>query len=307
MKILVLGAGGVGGYFGGRLAQAGADVSFLVRPKRAAQLAASGLVIKGPAGDLTQRVTTVLAPDVHPEYDLIMVACKAYDLEDAIAAIAPAVRPDTAILPFLNGVKHMDRLDQAFGRVRVLGGVAQIAATLTPGGEILQLNEIHSVIFGERDAPTSTRCETLAAIMAKARFASRLSATIQLEMWEKFVFLATLAAMTCMMRAAIGPIVRTYDGTALVLEMLEECRLVAAAAGFEPRADFMQRTRGMLTDRASAFTASMLRDIEKGGPIEGEHIVGDMLVRARQQGVAAPLLRVANCHLQTYELVRERS
>src|SRR5579863_1900919 len=104
MKILVLGAGGVGGYFGGRMAQAGADVSFLVRPKRAAQLAATGLVIKSPVGDLTQPVTTVLASDVRPDYDLIMVTCKAYDLEDAMQTISPAMGPDTAVLPFLNGV-----------------------------------------------------------------------------------------------------------------------------------------------------------------------------------------------------------
>jgi len=307
MKILVLGAGGVGGYFGGRLAEAGADVSFLVRPKRAAQLAAKGLVIKSPAGDLTQSVTTVLAAEVRPDYDLIMFTCKAYDLEDAMQAIAPAMGPATAVLPFLNGVKHLDRLDQAFGRARVLGGVAQIAATLSPAGEILQLNDMHVVIFGERDAPTSKRCESLAAVMAKANFVSKLSANIQLELWEKFVFLTTLAGMTCLMRAGIAPIVRSVEGEALVLAMLEECRRVAAAEGFDPRPEFMQRGHALLTDRTRPFTASMLRDIEKGGPIEGEHIVGDMLARARQHGVAAPLLRVAVCHLQTYELARKET
>src|SRR5271167_1431545 len=108
MKILMLGAGGVGGYFGGRMAAAGADVTFLVRPKRAALLAATGLVIRSPLGDLTQQVKTVLAAEVKPDYDLVMFACKSYDLEDAIASVAPAMGPDTALLPFLNGVLHME-------------------------------------------------------------------------------------------------------------------------------------------------------------------------------------------------------
>ena len=304
MKILVLGAGGVGGYFGGRLVESGADVHFLVRPKRAQQLAANGLVIKSPVGDAKLRVVTVLAAEVSSDYDIVLFTCKAYDLDDAVAAIKPAMGPATAVLPLLNGMKHMQRLDAEFGRARVLGGVAQIAANLSPDGEILHLNELHTLIFGERERPSSPRCEALAAIMGKAKFDSALTDRIELDLWEKFMFLATLAAMSCLMRAGVGPIVRTEEGAALMLEMLGECRSVAAAEGFAPRPEFMQRVRGMLTDRGRAMSASMMRDIEKGGPIEGEHIVGDMLERARRHGLAAPLLRVARCHLQTYEIVR---
>jgi 2-dehydropantoate 2-reductase len=306
MKILVLGAGGVGGYFGGRLAEAGADVTFLVRPKRAAQLAANGLVVKAPTGDLKRGVNTVLAEDVRPAYDVVLFTCKAYDLDDAMASIAPAMGGTTAVLPLLNGMKHLDRLDQRFGRSQVMGGVAQIVATLNPAGEIVQMNDIHTLIFGERDAPTSERCAELAAIMAKAKFTSKLSPHIQLELWEKFVFLATLAGMTCLMRAGVGPIVQSDDGEALMREMLEECRKVAAAEGSDPRPEMLQRAQVMLTDRKQALTASMMRDIQKGGPIEGDHIVGDMLVRARKHGIAAPLLRVATSHLQTYEILRKQ-
>jgi len=304
MKILMLGAGGVGGYFGGRMAAAGADVTFLVRPRRAAQLAERGLVIRSPLGDLTQKAKTVLAADVRPEYDFVMFACKSFDLEDAIASVTPAMRPDTALMPFLNGVLHMERLDREFGRQRVLGGVAQIAATLNAAGEVVQLSELHLLIFGERDQPTSKRCESLAEIMTKAKFESRLSPTIQLELWEKFVLLATLAAMTCLMRAGVSFIMRANEGEALMLEMLAQCRGVAEAEGFAPRPEFMQRVRGMLTSRTSAFTASMMRDIEKGGPIEGEHIVGDMHARAQRLGLPSSLLQVAHCHLQTYEAAR---
>ena len=305
MRILVLGAGGVGGYFGGRLAAAGVDVSFLVRPRRAGQLAQNGLVIRSPLGDLRQKVATVVAGEVKPGYDVVMFTCKSYDLEDAIAAIAPAVGPHTAVIPFLNGLRHLERLDAAFGRERVVGGIALIAATLNAQGEILHLNDLQTLIVGERGAPSSERCVQLAAILAKASFSSRLSDNIELELWEKFVFLATLAGMTCLMRAGVGPIARTVDGEKLMLEMLEECRMVAAAEGFEPRASNLERNRGILTDRSRPFSASMMRDIEKGGPTEGDHIVGDMLARARKHSIAAPLLRVANCHLQTYELMRQ--
>ncbi|MEJ0046570.1 MAG: ketopantoate reductase C-terminal domain-containing protein [Rhodospirillales bacterium] len=171
----------------------------------------------------------------------------------------------------------------------------------------MQLNELHLMIFGERDEATSSRCRRLAALMAQAKFDSRLSPTISLELWEKFVLLATLAAMTCLMRAGVGTIMHADDGEALMLEMLEECRSVAEAEGFKPRPEFMQRILGLLTDRSRPFSASMMRDIEKGGPIEGEHIVGDMLARARRHGIAAPLLRVAHCHLQTYEVARGKA
>jgi len=301
MKILVLGAGGIGGYFGGRLAAAGADVTFLVRPRRAEQLAKNGLVIKSPCGDLQRPVATVLAEQLQPGYDLIFLTCKAYDLAAAIDAIAPAVDKRTALLPALNGMRHLDVLKYKFGEDRVLGGVAQIAVTLTPEGEIHHLGEFHVSTFGELSGQRSPRCEAFARICANANFTSRPSDNIQLELWEKFVFLCTLAGMTCLMRASVGAIARTADGEALIREMLEECRKVAAASSHEPRPGVLARYLRLLTDRKSGFTASMLRDIERKGPTEGEHIVGDMLRRARQFKIDAPLLRVAFSHLQAYE------
>ena len=301
MKILVLGAGGIGGYFGGRLAQAGADVTFLVRPNRAAQLADKGLVIKSPHGDVQRAVNTMLAEDLEPVYDLLMLACKAYDLETAITAITPAVGPHTAILPTLNGLRHIDVLQETFGAARVLGGLAQIAVTLTPEGEIRHLSDFHLLVFGERSGGNSPRCEAFAHICAEANFASRPSDSINLELWEKFVFLATLAGMTCLMRASVGAIMRADDGEALMRDLLEECRRIAVAAGHPPRADIMARYAGLLTERGSNFAASMLRDIERGAPTEGEHIVGDMVRRGRTLGIVTPLLRTAWCSLQTYE------
>lgn len=243
MKILVLGAGGIGGYFGGRLAQSGADVTFLVRSPRARQLAESGLVVKSPAGDARIPVTTTVAEKVRPDYDLVILACKAYDLEAATTAVAPAVGAHTAILPTLNGLRHIEVLAERFGAARVLGGLAQIAATLTPAGEIHHLGEFHLLVFGERTGARSPRCAAFSDICA------RCSEEINLELWEKFVFLTTLAGMTCLMRAAVGAIMQAKDGEALTREMIEECRKIAGAAGHPPRADAVSRYTALLTER----------------------------------------------------------
>jgi 2-dehydropantoate 2-reductase len=304
LRILVLGAGAVGGYFGGRLVEAGGDVTFLVRERRAAELAANGLVIKSSYGDATLAVQTVTAGSALKPFDIILLACKAYDLASAIDSIAPAVGPESAILPLLNGLSHLDALEARFGKDRVLGGVAQIGATLGANGRIEHLNRVHRVIFGERDGRRSPRVAALAELTARAKFDSALSEIILLEMWEKFVLLATLAGMTCLMRASVGAIMTTREGEALMGEFLDECNAVAVAAGQAPRAAFLERTRAMLTTRGSDFTASMLRDIERGGPTEGDHILGDLLRRARALGVATPLLRVAACHVEAYEARR---
>ncbi len=301
MKILVLGAGAVGGYFGGRLAEKGADVVFLVRPRRAAQLKEHGLVVRSPHGDIKQKVTCVLPEQLTPGYDFVILACKAYDLESATSAIAPAVGKSTAILPLLNGVAHMEILSKKFGAERVLGGSCQIAATLTENGEIYHLYPVHKIIFGERCGVKSARCKALEAEFAKTSVSYLLSATIDLDMWEKFVFLAALAGTTCLMRASIGAIMETAEGEAIVLEILDECKNVSVASGYTPREEHMAWARRVLTERGSVMAASMLRDIERNGKTEGDHIIGDMLRRAREHKLQTPLLRLAHCHLQSYE------
>jgi 2-dehydropantoate 2-reductase len=304
MRLLILGAGATGGYFGGRLAEAGRDVTFLVRPGRAEQMARDGLVVSSPHGDIRRSVRTVTRDGLTPDYDAVILACKAYDLDDAIAAIAPAVGPETRVVPLLNGMRHIDRLDAAFGPGRVLGGLCAIAATLTADGAIRHLNKFHLLTFGERDGERTPFCEALEQNLTGAGFDARLSTIILQEMWEKWVMLATLAAMTCLMRAGVGAILDAADGEALILETLGECTHVAAAAGYPPRDKHLERTRAMLTERGSGLAASMLRDIEGGSLIEADHVIGDLLGRARAHGVDAPLLRVVLCHLQTYEAGR---
>ena len=309
MRILVVGAGATGGYFGGRLAQAGGDVTFLVRARRAAQLAQHGLRIRSPHGDFDLPVPrTVLAENLASAFDLVLLSCKAYDLDDAIAAIAPAVGPATAILPLLNGMRHLDALDARFGAERVLAGQCVIAATLDADGTIRHLNEMHSLTFGERDGGMSERVREFAAAMAGARFDLRASDQALLEMWEKWTVLATLAGSTCLMRASVGDIATTVDGEAFVRSLLDQCAAIAAANGHAPRASVIERARATLTQPGSTLTASMLRDVERGGPTEADHILGDLLARRRDAAAdrLSPL-QIAYAHLQAYEARRRRS
>jgi 2-dehydropantoate 2-reductase len=298
---LVLGAGAVGGYFGGRLAEAKADVTFLVRPARAAALGERGLVIESPLGDLRLPVRFATADTLSGVFDTVLLTAKAYDLEQAIATIRPAVGPGTAILPVLNGLGHIDQLDGAFGPERVLGGVAYIAATLTAEGTIRHLNRVHGIAFGERSGAVSRRVEAIARAFAPTPVNAAISDNILLDMWEKFVMISSLAGMNCLMRGSVGDILAADEGESLMLELLAECQAVATASGFPPRAEHREQCRAMLTERGSNFSASMRRDLEAGMRTEGDQVLGDMLRRARATGTEAPLLRTAVCHLQVHE------
>ena len=306
MKILVLGAGGVGGYFGGRLAQKGADVTFLVRPARAQTIARDGLRITSRFGDWQSQVRCVTQDAVRPDYDLVLFTAKAYDLDSAVEAIAPAVGARAVVLPLLNGMAHLDALDRRFGRERVLGGVAYIGATLAPDGRILHLNEFHRIAFGRRADSQRAVCEAFAAELAGVNFNWQQADAIEQAMWDKWVLLATLAGMTCTMRGSVGDIVATQSGAKLTLALLAECASIAAAEGFPTPENEMTRYRGMLTQAGSVFTASMLRDIESGGQSEGDHILGALLARARGRNLQAPLLEVAATHLEAYAARRKR-
>jgi len=301
MRILMVGAGAIGGYFGGRMAEAGQDVTFLVRPRRAAQIAADGLVIRSPRGDMARPVQTVQAAALGGPYDAVVLSCKAFDLDDAIASFAPAVGPGTAILPLLNGMRHMDVLDTRFGAGAVLGGQCQIAATLEPDGSIRHLNDLQALSLGERDGSITPRVEALGAAFAGC--GGRTSETIVQDMWEKWVFLASLACLTSLMRASVGDVVAA-GGPEIAQGLFDEAVGIAGVQGHAPRPAFVERMRGMLGQPGLAFTASMLRDIERGNPIEADHIVGDLIARGTTPGTR--LLRIAFVHLKAYEACRTR-
>jgi 2-dehydropantoate 2-reductase len=317
LKVLVLGAGATGGYFGGRLAQAALQrktdfqVSFLVRPQRAALLRASGLRVESPQGNFNIPVQALVHTEVQPDYDLVLLSCKAYDLESSILSIYPGMRPDTYVLPLLNGLAHFNRLDREFGAHRVLGGCCAIAGNLTAEGTVRQMTELQRITYGVRpdnDAGANALLDRLDAAYALTPVEVRHSDDVLTDIWEKYLLLAALAGMTCLMRAPVGDIVATDDGHAMMLRMIEECASAARHAGKPPRAQALEAARKMLTTKGSNFTASMLRDLEAGNRTESEQIIGDMLARARAAGSEATLLQAAWVHLKSRDsrLVRER-
>jgi len=306
MRILIIGAGALGGYFGGRLAQAGRDVTFLVRPRRAEVLRQSGLTLLSPFGDFHLAQPQLVTEDrLADRFDLILLSCKAYDLDGAMTAFSAAVGPRTTILPLLNGMGHLDRLAAHFGADKLLGGFCQISATLDGEGRVTHLNDLHSLVFGELDGAEGARMDEIGAALTGAGFDARPSAAIRQEMWEKWIFIAALAGITCLMRAPVGDIVAA-GASDLALALFDQCAGIAAANGFAPGPASAERSRAILTAHGSPIMASMLRDLEAGKPIEGQQIFGDLLRRAKERAPDASLLRIAHAQAMAYEARRAR-
>jgi len=301
MKILVLGAGGIGGYFGGRLAEAGVDVTFLVRPGRRAQLERDGLRIESVLGNVQLPVKTVLADAVTPDYGVVLFTCKAYDLDSAMAAIAPAMTGQAAVVPMLNGIAHMDRLDERFGRANVLGGTCQINVSLGKDGVVRHNDPLQRITFGERDAATADRAAALGEAFAKTKLDWKQSKKIDLDLWEKLVFLSALAATTCLFRGNVGEIVAAPGGREAMERALAANVEIATRAGYTPRPALVDGATKRLTDPAGNWSASMLRDMEAGGAVEADHVIGWMLGQARTHAVDDTILSLAYTHLKTYE------
>ncbi|HZZ48521.1 MAG TPA: 2-dehydropantoate 2-reductase [Pseudonocardia sp.] len=301
MRILVLGAGATGGYFGGRLAQAGRDVTFLVRERRAAQLRRDGLVIASPHGDSRLTPAIVTSDQLRAEYDLVFFTVKAYGLEQAVKDVAPAVGHDTLIMPVLNGLRHLDVLDERFGPERVLGGLCAIAGTLDPDGTVRQLAELQQVTYGDRQEPGSARVRAVHEQFSGAGFPTTLSDDIVAAMWQKWVFLASLAAISCLMRGTVGDVVAAPGGPAFANGVVDEAASIAAASGRPMPDDELARIRATMTQEGSPFAASMYRDLSQGYPVEADHIIGDLVTRAQDHGLAVPLLAAAYTNLGVYE------
>src|SRR6266436_3721228 len=301
MRILIVGAGAVGGYFGGRLAQAGRDVTFLVRPSRAKQLSRDGLRIISPHGDAVLTPKLVSADKIDTPYDLVFLSVKAYALEAAMNDFAAAVGPETIIFPALNGMRHIDLLTKRFGEHAVIGGVCFVAAEIDGQGRIVQLADFQQLVYGERNGETTPRLETLDAMLQGRGFDARLSTDIMQEMWEKWVQLASLGAITCLMRGTIGEIVDAPGGAELSIEMLNESAAVANACGHKPSEAVLSRHAAAMTAPGSSLTSSMYCELRKGAPGEPDHILGDFIERGSAHGVSTPLLKAAFVNLRVYQ------
>ncbi|WP_375461610.1 2-dehydropantoate 2-reductase [uncultured Enterovirga sp.] len=300
MRILVVGAGSTGGYFGGRMAAAGRDVTFLVRPARAEQLAARGLEIVSPHGDVTLQPKLVQAGEIPGPFDLVFLTVKAFALEPALQDVSPAVGPDTMVFPILNGMRHLDILRSRFGS-SVIGGVCKVATTLDPEGRIRQLAPFQELSYGEISGGSSDRIAALDAVMQGCGFTARASTNILQEMWDKWVMLATMGALTCLMRGTIGEIEAVPGGAAMASAMLAESAAVASASGHPCSEAYLAQIGKTLTTPGSPQASSMYRDLQAGNPVEADQIVGDLLARARGFGQPTPLLAAAYVSLSVYD------
>ncbi len=301
MQIAILGAGGVGGYLGARLIEGGADVVFVVREQRAAQLRSAGLALTSVLGDFCAPVQTLRAGDstgLHP--DVVILACKEPALGAALEVVAPLVGPQTRLLPVLNGIRHLETIAARFPQTPLLGGIVHGATDLRPDGIIAHLSPFMTVIVGPVCKAADPVATELVERLKTAGTEAYATHEIRQDMWNKFVFLAAFAGITSLMRASIGTIVAA-GARDLILQLLEETRSVAFAESFAPPAQLMQEYQSLLTEENSPLTSSMLRDIQANRRTEGAHILGDMLSRARRHGLSTPMLHVATAHVEAYE------
>jgi len=296
MKILIVGAGGIGGFFGAKLHQAGANVTFLLREQRYELIQKQGLTVETPRGSFTIRPGIVLAKQLESVYDLIILACKAFDLENALSSIIKA-SSQGVILPLLNGFTHLETLDRQFGKERVVGGIAHIAATITESGAIKQLTELNSLTVGPRAPGQEALCQALFALCKKADFDSFYKENIEQALWDKWTFLATLAGMTTICRGSVGEIVATPYGKDLSGKMFAECCAIATSQGRPIVQSTQSASQEILTKEESSFTASMLRDLLTGKRDEHKHILGDLIDFANLNSIDCPLLKIAYTHM----------
>jgi 2-dehydropantoate 2-reductase len=301
MKILVVGAGAVGGYFGARLAKAGRDVTFLVRSSRAQQLQRNGLRILSPYGDLTIKPQTVTSDQIQSPYDVIFLSVKSFTLDQVIEDMSPAVGRETMIYPALNGMRHIDTLVHRFGPHAVLGGVCMVSTELDPEGRIVQFNEMQTLTYGELDGQITPRIRQLDETFRGAGFETELSTNIMHAMWQKWVGIATLGLVNCLFNGAIGEINAVPYGEETALQALDECASVAAACGYPTAKPFLDNVRERLATKGSKLTSSMFRDMQKGAKLEADAILGDLLEHGRSHNLKTPHLQAACVRLRVYQ------
>jgi 2-dehydropantoate 2-reductase len=301
MKILVVGAGAVGGYFGARLVQAGRDVTFLVRPSRAQRLRSEGLRIVSPNGDLTFQPQTITAKELDGPFDIIFLGVKAPALDQAMDDMSSAIGPDTMIYPVLNGMRHIETLTRRFGERSVLGGVCMVVTDLDEQGRIVQMNPMQKLIYGELNGEITPRIRLFDETLRDSGFDTELSTNITYAMWQKWVMIASLGLVTCLLSGPIGEINAVPYGDETSLRAIEECAAVAAACGYPPPPPLLEDIRKRGTTKGSNLTSSMYRDLQKGAPVEVEAILGDLLGYGRSHQVDTPLLQAGCVRLRVYQ------
>ena len=305
MRFLMIGAGALGGYYGGMLLRGGADVTFLVRPHRVARLAERGLTIRLPEGAFETPIKLVIAGALDGPYDVVFLTCKAYDLDSAIDNFTPALSPSGVVLPVLNGINHVAVLSDRLGADRVLGGTTQFLVMQTPEGDIVPT--IHGkaqTTFGELTGVGSARCDAILAALNAGGVACSISENIVAEMWMKFCGAAASFTIAALARARAGEVVAAPAGAGFVAAAFDECARIVVAEGYPPPAFLREIVLQIWGQSGSNFGPSLLADIETRRPTEGEHVIGDLARRADRLGVDAPIVHAALCSMQIYEARR---
>ncbi|WP_102272539.1 ketopantoate reductase family protein [Cytobacillus massiliigabonensis] len=300
MRILVVGAGAIGGYFGGRLIEKGEDVTFLVREKRKQQLDQDGLIIESIHGDLKLKPKTILSGDSADPFDVILVSTKAYQLKDAMEGFRAYVNENTMILPLLNGYAHLDRLISEFGEERVLGGLCFIESTLDHSGKILQTSPAHDLVFGERTRKKTNRILSLQASFSDTKAAITLSENIEQDMWHKYLFITTFSGVTSLLRSPIGPIREQEYGLKTVQNLLNETAAIMREID-APIDNHIEETQmNRILGLSYGMKSSLQRDMEKQQPTEADHFFGYLLQHAKEKGIDSPLLSAIYANLAVY-------
>jgi len=299
MRILIVGAGATGGYFGARLAQAGRDVTFLVRERRFRQLSENGLVLRTPQGVEKLQPQLAQAGSLRGLYDLIILTVKSFALAQAIEDIAPAVGEQTLIMPILNGMRHFDTLRDRFGD-KVIGGLVKINATLGEQGEVVQMTSLHQIYYGALDGRNDARLQRVDEALRAASVDTIFSDNIIGELWEKWLLLSTLGAVCCLARGDTQQALTAEGGEALLRGIFSEVLATITADGYQPRPAVTAKILELLSNPATPMTSSMYRDLSQGFDIEAEQVIGDLVTRAARNGVSVPLLNAVNVNLQVY-------
>jgi len=304
VRILVVGAGAVGGYFGGRLLEKGVDVTFLVREGRKKQLDETGLMIESVHGNVSLNPKTIIAGEEAGTFDVILLSTKAYHFKGALESFRQYVGKDTVILPLLNGILHINNLVDVFGENQVIGGLCFIETTLDHEGKVIQTSPKHDIVFGELSGEKSERILKIEAAFNGTKTGYRLSDNINQDLWQKYLFISTLSGITTLMKAPIGPIREVASGRATITQLLKEIITVMKRMD-APLADDIERIQLSQIDSLDySMKSSMQRDMEKLLPVEADHLHGYLLEVARREAISIPVLEAIYANLKIYEQQR---
>ncbi len=297
MKILILGAGAIGGFFGAHLMKSGANVSFLVREKRKDKLKKSGINILSNNSKFKVNPKLLEKNLSSYHFDLIILTNKSYDLIEAIREIKPYVNT-TVIIPLLNGMAHYDILDKEFGKERIFGGTAYISTAMDNYGSIQQVTSRASIKFGPRTQKYINIANDFYEICKETEFECDFSDHIELDLWRKYVLIGATAASTVLFQKTIGEINATTYGKSLITKIHEECRNIVLSKGYDIGIEAKNYNLKLITDKGSLLKASMLRDFESGKKTECEHILGYLIELAKRNNVQCDLIKAAHTRIQ---------